>query len=71
MKTKCYITNDSDYSPPEEGVFRFSNKQFSANPNRLEGFEFSDVIINCVPEKGLRDLLYMHVGIRVERIIYT
>ena len=71
MKLTCYITNESDYSPPEEGVLRFSNKQWATNPSRLEGFEFSDVIIDCVPDEGLRKWLHMHKGIRVERIIYV
>ena len=71
-KTTCYITNESDYSsPPEEGVLRLSNQQWSNNPHKLEGFEFGDVIINCVPAEGLRKWLHMHIGIRIERIIYT
>jgi len=70
MKTKLIITNESNYSPPEEGVIRVSNKQWELNPSRLEGFEFGDVIIHCVPAESLREWLHMHIGIRIERIIY-
>ncbi len=71
MKTTCYITNESDYRPPEEGVLRFSNKQWSNNPSKLEGFEFGDVHVNCLLDEELRGWIHMHVGIRIERIIYT
>ena len=70
-KTTCIITNEADYHNPEEGVLRFSNRQWSTNPHKLEGFEFGDVIINCIPDEGLRKWLHMHIGIRIERIIYT
>ena len=70
MKTKLIITNESDYSPPEKGILRFSNNQWSNDPSKLEGCEFGDVIINCAPDEELRKWLHMHVGIRIERIIY-
>ena len=70
-KTTCIITNEPDYRQPEEGVFKFSNKQWSLNPSALEGSKFGDVIINCNPDEGLRKWLHMHLGIRIERIIYT
>ena len=45
MKTKMIITNESDYRPPEEGMLRFSNRQWANNPQKLEGYEFGDVIV--------------------------
>lgn len=72
MKVKCIITNQKDYSNlKEENVLRFSNAQWVANPKGLEGYEFSDVIVKCNPNKSLRDWLHMHLGIRIDRIIYT
>jgi hypothetical protein len=72
MKVKCIITNQKDYSNlKEESVLRFSNAQWVANPERLEGYEFSDVIVKCNPNKSLRDWLHMHLGIRIDRIIYA
>jgi hypothetical protein len=71
MKTICIITNESDYPKPEEGVLRFSNSQWVSNPTKLEGYVFSDVIVKCIPEEGLRRWLHMHIGIRIDRIIYT
>jgi hypothetical protein len=70
-KTTCIITNETDCRPPEDGVFRFSNKRWSTTPEKLEGFEFGDVIVKCRLDDGLRDWLHMHIGIRVDRIIYT
>jgi len=29
------------------------------------------VIVECNPNKSLRDWLHMHLGIRIDRIIYT
>ncbi len=49
----------------------FSNKQWLSNPAALEGCEFGDVIIKCTPDEELRKWLHMHLGIRIERIIYT
>ena len=71
MKTICYITNEADYRPPEEGVLRFSNKQWSINTSKLNGYEFGDVHVNCCLDEGLRKWLHMHIGICIERIIYT
>lgn len=70
MKTKLIITDESDYRPLEEGVERFSNRQWVNNPHMLEGFEFGDVIVKCRLNDGLRDWLHMHLGIRMDRIIY-
>ena len=70
MKTKMIITNESDYRPPEEGMLRFSNRQWANNPQKLEGYGFGDVIVKHRPDDGLRDWLHMHLGIRVDRIIY-
>ena len=71
MKTKLIITNEPNYSGLEEGVLNFSNKQWSLNPAKLEGYEFGDVLVNCRLDDGLREWLHMHIGIRIERIIYT
>ena len=71
MKTICYITNESDYSPFEKGVLRVSNTQWANDPSKLEGYEFSDVYVNCLLNEKLRKWLHMHLGIRIERIIYT
>ena len=72
MKTKLIITNDVDYSEPEEsGILRFSNIQWWIDSSKLEGYEFGDVEVQCVPVDSLREWLHMHLGIRVERIIYT
>lgn len=72
MKTKLIITNEANYhAKPKKGVLRFSNKQWSVNSARLEGYQFGDVIVNCALDDGLREWLHMHLGIRVERIIYT
>lgn len=72
MKVKCIITNQKDYSNlKEENILRFSNAQWVANPKRLEGYEFSDVIVKCNLYPDLRDWLHMHLGFRVDRIIYT
>jgi len=70
MKTKLIITNESDSQPPEDGVFRFSNRQWSVCSEKLEGFKFGDVIVKCLLDDGLRDWLHMHLGIRIDRIIY-
>ena len=72
MKVRCIITNQTDCSnSKEENVLRFSNAQWAANPKGLEGYEFSDVIVKCNPTEGLRGWLHMHLGIRIDRIIYT
>lgn len=70
-KATCIITNEADHHNPEDGVLRFSNKQWSIDSSRLEGFEFGDVIVKCNPDDGLRKWLHMHIGIRIERIIYV
>ena len=70
-KTTCIITNEADYHNPEDGVLKFSNKQWSSNSSKLEGFEFGDVIVECNLDDGLRKWLHMHIGIRIERIIYV
>ena len=70
MKTKLIITNESDYRPPEEGILRFSNQQWAVYSEKLEGFKFGDVIVKCRLDDGLRDWLHMHIGIRIDRIIY-
>lgn len=69
-KTTMIITNESDYRKPEEGIFRYSNKQWLANPTKIEGFVFGDVIVRCLLDEGLRDWLHMHLSIRIDRIIY-
>ena len=72
MKVKCIITNQVDYSKlKEENVLRFSNAQWAANPKGLEGYEFGDVIVKCNPTEGLKGWLDMHLGIRIDKIIYT
>ena len=70
MKYKLVITEQADYSRPEEGVIRCSNSQWLAQPHRLEGYEFGDVIVKCVPESSMARWLHMHLGIRIDRIIY-
>jgi len=71
-KTTCIITEDSDYDHwKSAGILKFSNKQWLSNPAALEGCEFGDVIIKCTPDEELRKWLHMHLGIRIERIIYT
>lgn len=71
MVYDLYITNEMDYSPPEEGILRISNNQWRADNSRLEGYKFNDVYVNCRPEDDLRKWLHMHLGVRIKRIIYT
>lgn len=70
MKTKLIITDKPDWRIPEPWILRFSNKQWLVKPSKLEGYEFSDVIVRCRLEDTLRDWLHMHIGIRIDRIIY-
>ena len=72
MKFRLIITNKADYSQePEDGVLRFSNSQWLADPAKLEGYQFNDVIVKCSLDESLRKWLHMHIGVRVDRIIYT
>ena len=68
-KTTLIITDQTD-PIREEGVMKLSNAQWALGPTRLEGHEFGDVIVKCKPADSLRDWLHMHIGFRIDRIIY-
>lgn len=69
-KVNLIITNESDYRKPEEGIFRFSNKQWMADPHKLEGYDFHYVIVRCKLDDSLRNWLHTHLGIRIHCIVY-
>ena len=71
MKKKtCIITNLPDCDRSDDDVLHFSNAQWTADPNRLEGCEFDEVIIRCHIIGGLQAWLHMMLGIRIGRIVY-
>lgn len=70
-KLNLIITDKPDASPSKDGIMRFSNHQWSINPSKLEGYEFNDVIVNCRLDDKFREWLHMHIGIRINRIIYN
>ena len=69
-RVNLIITNESDYRKPEKGILPFSNQQWRVHPAKLEGYEFDKVIVRCTLDDELRNWLYMHIGFRINEIIY-
>lgn len=68
-KVKLIISDDLSKNNSSNTIY-CSNSKWSINSDRLEGYEFGDVIVRCKLDDSFQKWLHMHLGFRIDRIIY-
>ncbi len=68
-KIKLIISDNTSKCDSSNTIY-FSNSRWITNSDRLEGYEFGDVIVRCELDDSLQKWLHMHLGNRIDRIIY-
>lgn len=68
-KVKLIISDDLSKNNSSNTIY-FSNSRWSTNSAKLEGYEFGDVIVRCKLDDSFQKWLHMHLGFRIDRIIY-
>tara|TARA_Y100000289_G_C3850649_1_gene113340 strand:+ start:16 stop:276 length:261 start_codon:yes stop_codon:yes gene_type:complete len=68
-KVKLIISDDLSKNNSSNTIY-FSNSRWNTNSAKLEGCEFGDVIVRCKIDDSFQKWLLMHLGIRIDRIVY-
>lgn len=68
-KVKLIISDDLSKNNSSNTIY-FSNSRWSTNSAKLEGYEFGDAIVRCKLDDSFQKWLHMHLGVRIDRIIY-
>lgn len=70
MKVKLIITDKNENPRNEKDLVYLSLSQYNQDPTKLEGYKFSDVLVRCILPDQLKHWLHIHLGVRIDRIIY-
>ena len=68
-KVKLIISDNLSKNNSSKTIY-CSNSRWSINSARLEGYKFGDVIVRCKLDNSFQEWLHMHLGFRIDRIIY-